>query len=595
MYEYQRKNNEKRIDDLNGKQSKQTDAMMACIPLQKKAKTNPLPYFGMPRATAGNSSSVVQRYLIIGTYDVTSNYYEILRDRQKANTQKESEGQDSNLQVILLDECIEIITQQMLIAIEKNMTSNNEQDVYFIRLRDSIEQMRDQPNQGLGLVLREQLKKWILDDVGNKKTSRNVMFGQKYQPHAYRSYYDLAVALVGWVEAKEGRGEEKGVAREILEDEAIGYYLTSVLKRLNNAISCDFNSEIIGEIYGEKRIEHTSLGVELSEPIYWTIYKSYYDRRNDTDNALPNYEEVLQNPEGYSIREKIGILHDLMHYFLGKFGDGFLLRNLSEDFTATMLSGRQKYDRPKNTQIWGDREKAKKGEKPLILKEIAERGQKPNVIYSDEEQHPSYQYARRMQLPMYGRHSFSAARMMGLAKQTGAKPEEISAVAWAIMAFWRIHYDHTNIPYHTAHEIMDFTPAFGIGYNPEKRFAGLERIRGKGFLEYLKEIIKDTKANDEEKERALGALLSYDQNDFERVEYLLENHGLWDIQEVMNFLQEKLKSLSSDEFKQLSFDHLKAFFDHNDASRSILEQLDSGKEEYVQEMLASIEAQPLVS
>ncbi len=36
--------------------------------------------------------------------------------------------------------------------------------------------------------------------------------------------------------------------------------------------------------------------------------------------------------------------------------------------------------------------------------------------------------------------------MMGLAKQTGAKPEEISAVAWAIMAYRRIQYDHTKFP-----------------------------------------------------------------------------------------------------------------------------------------------------
>lgn len=69
-----------------------------------------------------------------------------------------------------------------------------------------------------------------------------------------------------------------------------------------------------------------------------------------------------------------------------------------------------------------------------------------SVIYSNEEESDSYQFARRHNLPMYGRHSYSAARMMGLAKQTGAKPEEISAVAWAIMAYRRIQYDHTKFP-----------------------------------------------------------------------------------------------------------------------------------------------------
>jgi len=656
MYEYQRKNNEKHIDDLNGKQSKQTDAMMTCIPLQKKAKTNPLPYFGMPRATAGNSSSVVQRYLIIGAYDVTSSYYAEVRSKtpkkleeqeledqvrseeEEPNDPAKSEEEEPNDQVrseeqepndpAILNKYIENIIDKMLEAFNQNgekqqesvqrpaqrstqpsagestqpsaegstQPSNmNDESPYFERLLNSIQQMKEKPDEIPGSTLRKQLKKWILDDAGNKSNSRNTTFGQKYQPRAYRSYYDLAIALVGWVEAKIERKQEGKVARRILQDKAIDYYLTSVLNRLNNFISLGFSPKIIGEICSESKIKHTYLGDELSEPIYWTVYKSYFDERDNNDNKLPNHMLVLQNPDRYSIREKIGILHDLMHYFLGKIGDNFLFFGMSKNFTATTLSGRQEYHRPKNTQIWGDREKAKKGEEALILKNGIESGQEPNVIYSEEEQHPSYQYARRNKLPMYGRHSFSAARMMGLAKQTGANLKEISAVAWAIMAFWRIHYDHTNIPYHTTHEIMDFTPAFGMEYDPLNRFAGLERIQGEGFLKYLREIIKDTKAKPEEQERALGALLSYHQTDFERVKYLLANHDLWDIPEVMSLLEEKIPLLSLNELKQLSPDCLKAFFNHNDASIGILEQLDSEKREYIQGMLEFIEAQLLVS
>lgn len=579
MYEYQRKNNEKHIDDLNGKQSKQTDGLMTCLPLQKKARTNPLPYFGMHRATAGNSSSVVQRYLIIDSYDITSSYYAEVRSKK----QKKPEEQEPNDPEIL-NKYIGNIIDEMLKALNQNgekpqesvqrsaqrstqpsagesrqpPNADDECD-YFDRLLNSIQQMKEKPDEPPGRTLREQLKKWILDDAGNKINSKNTTFGQKYQPHAYHSYYDLAVALVGWVEAKGGRCQEKDVAREILEDKAIDYYLTSVLNRLRNFIAG--RVDMIEEISAVEDIDGMSNGNESPQKVHWNLYKHYFDNYNNSDNdhKLPNHMLVLQNPDQYSIREKIGILHDLMHYFLEKFGDDFLFRDMSENFTATTLSGRQEYDRPKNTQIWGDREKAKKGEEALILKNGTESGQEPNVIYSDEEQHPSYQYARRNKLPMYGRHSFSAARMMGLAKQTGADPKEISAVAWAIMAFWRIHYDHTNIPYHTTHEIMDFTPAFGIEYDPLNRFAGLERIQGEGFLEYLKEIIKDTKTKPEEQERALKALLSYHKTDFERVKYLLANHDLWDIPEVMRLLEEKIPLLSLNELKQIFSGYLKAF------------------------------------
>jgi hypothetical protein len=71
---------------------------------------------------------------------------------------------------------------------------------------------------------------------------------------------------------------------------------------------------------------------------------------------------------------------------------------------------------------------------------------------------------------MWARHSYTAARMMRLAQQVGATPAEIGAVAQSIMAFWRKDYDHRSLPYHTLHEIMDFTPHFGLAYNPLTRY-----------------------------------------------------------------------------------------------------------------------------
>lgn len=61
--------------------------------------------------------------------------------------------------------------------------------------------------------------------------------------------------------------------------------------------------------------------------------------------------------------------------------------------------------------------------------------------------------------------------MMLLTQLVGGTPEEVRAVADAIMAFWRLDYDHRSIAYHTLHEIQDFTPDLGLGdYNPLTRY-----------------------------------------------------------------------------------------------------------------------------
>jgi hypothetical protein len=71
---------------------------------------------------------------------------------------------------------------------------------------------------------------------------------------------------------------------------------------------------------------------------------------------------------------------------------------------------------------------------------------------------------------MWARHSYTAARMMRLAQQAGADKAEVAAVGYAIVAFWRVHYDHTSLPYHTLHEVLDFAPHFGTPYNPPTRY-----------------------------------------------------------------------------------------------------------------------------
>lgn len=506
-------------------------------------------YFAAPNISSakGNASPVVQRYFIVGNADLTKAYH----DSKRSNP---------FLAEMQLNTSVTEIFKQMLqeLVIKKNLSTNPEEIRYLDHVIQSIQ--KDE-----GGLLRRQMKKWIRDDVGDKSFSKNKVFGQKFQPRAYSNYYDAAIALVGWVDAKEGRRQEKYIAQEVLQDRAINYHLDSVFLRIRAfIIASPIKDEILNELQNPNlavKVRHA----KITAPQQWNLYKSYYDRGANPQHTLPRHLDVLGNPGLYDIRQKTGVLHDLMHYFLEKYGDVGLFYGLPglPDFQATTLSGRKPYTRPKNSQITGNMAEVKAGRAQL---------NPANVVYSDEEQSDSYKFARRNNLPMYGRHSYSAARMMGMAKQVGAKPEEVSAVSWAIMAYWRIHYDHTNIPYHTTHEIMDFTPEFGLDYDPKKRFDGFRTLQGQHFLDFLTR-------NAHEDPRAAGTLMFYLNTHFNRACYLLMHPELWDIPAIMFYL--KTTFLPDEEFLRLPAGRLRAFFNYNIETQKLFHRLPKNRKDYV--------------
>lgn len=495
-----------------------------------------------------NNHSIVQRYLIVGNEDITEKYYQ-----DKRNLPDKAEEQ--------LNECVSEIAVKMVQLIEQKKDEekkrgNQDMIQYFDYLLTCIRKDK-------GDRLREQTKKWIRDDVGDTDHSKNKTFGQKFQPRVYHDYYDFAVALIGWVKAKKNRHAEKEIAQEVMQDRAVNFHLDSVFLKIKSYIDGHmYKDEIVPEIQNPAQVIVPHQSDKLAYvPNQWAIYKSYFDSKSREEMKLPDHWAVLEHPGNYDIRQKTGVLHDLMHYFFEKFGDKFLWRGLP-DFQATTFQGRETYKRPNNSQIWGNREAAKAGETSLDLNS--------EVVYSNEEQHNSYQYARRNKLPMYGRHSYSAARMMGLAKQANATLEEISAISWAIMAYWRIHYDHTSIPYHTAHEIMDFTPAFGLYYNPNAYLSGFDTIRKDNFLAFLY-----SKAHSDK--RAVQALMSFHDSQFERAKFFIQHIDLWDIPDIMNYL--RITFLPFEQFKELPQQNLIEFFNQN---VDLIEKLPLERQEYIQ-------------
>lgn len=512
--------------------------------IQRRRSTE---FLAHARAAGGNGAQPIQRYLIVGNEDLTREY----KERALALSGVDTDAQDA----ALLNNGITILAIRMINALDQTVERDR--------------QLIDAIRADAGGKLRRQLGKWVEDKVGAPSNS-NPDFGRKNQPRVYKDYKDLAIALVGWVDAKTGRHLEKEHATRIQGNDAISYHLDSVLLKLNRLVG---THAMASTIYAELASPQTAI-VREGKPHKWNIYQNYFAGKGAQKELPSEYVRVMQQPANYDVREKIGILHDLMHYFYEKKQQDSTVDILTlPALSASVLSAsggteRQPYSRPNNGQIRHTMLDAQKLVKPEHMP-----GQADSVGVSDEEAHPSYQYARVKKLPMYGRHSGSAARMMAIARRDGGRAEEVSAVGWAIMSYWRRNYDHTSIPYHTTHEIMDFAPDFDVDYNPDDRFAGLSKFTDASFIATLQRYILASPAD-----RDVAKLITKD-TPFNIAKFFLANKALWSNASVMNFL--KTTALPQVEFEQLPPPQLREFFNFNAETRAILPLLSPERRAHV--------------
>jgi len=454
---------------------------------------------------------VAQRYLIVGNTDYTRWYKETAASTTDPD-------RDSKI-AASLDLKITEIAGQMLGSLSLG-------DAEEKRVSDAI--VAD-----AGGLLRSQIGKWIKDDKGSKSSSKShPTFGAKAQTRAYAGYKDLSLALLGWIEAKPMRRWEKSAASFVEHSDAISYHLDTVLHNIQLKIN-----------------SHSTKGAEISNDIKtrpaglsgkrWDTYKAYFDAAGKGGSTtLPdNFDDVLANPQNYDVRQKTGVLHDLMQYFYDKKtlepSVDFLEENPSTKASEEGGSGtvRVHYNRPANSHI-----KPSQMDAGLVKPEHipgAVGGVNP-VGISTEESHPSYKFARKHKLPMFARHSYTAARMISLAERAGSSKEQMEAVAWATHSYWRQHYDHTSIPYHTMHEIMDFLPDFGISYDPLAPEAGLKKFEDGGFTTSLERSILATPVR-----RDIDKYTAKVGND-KACLFLLTHPATWSHSDAMGFIVSKV-------------------------------------------------------
>jgi hypothetical protein len=510
-----------------------TERLSPAAPVQR---TGPGADSGAP-ALPSVAATTVQRYLIVGADDFT-------------RWHKENPGSD-------VDPVITQIAMEMI----KELDASNPEEL----------QMQTDIRADAGGLLRKQLNKWIVHKVGDKAVSRNALFGRKNQSRAYANYKDLAYALLGWVKAKPGRRAEKALAGQVQSTDAISYHLDSILLKIGLWIG--------GQPKGLE-ISNDLTGIAQIGGHDWNIYQNYFNNVAGlgVNTALPvSYIDVLQNPQNYDVRKKTGMLHDIMHYFLEKYSVDNTIglvgnvpaMNATVHDPVTGGTKREAYNRPENTQI-RDNQKDLQG---LVKPENMPGGSGPSIKVSGEEAHPSFRQARSRELPMYGRHSFTAARMMLMVQNSGGTPTEISAMAWSIMSYWRLNYDHRSIPYHTLHEIMDFLPEFGGAYDVTNPHVGINLFTQDGLIQSLRDSILASP-----QKRNIDKLIATD-TPAHNAAWFLANPALWAQSDVMNFLS--TTNLPDPDFLSLNRAHLHQFFSFSPQTQHIKTLIPQNRRNYV--------------
>ncbi|MDR1632943.1 MAG: DUF4157 domain-containing protein [Dysgonamonadaceae bacterium] len=335
--------------------------------------------------------------------------------------------------------------------------------------------------------IKIELTKWIENKPGDKSTpdKSHPVFGRKQQNRSYNNLYDLARALLGWVEAKPMRHAEKRLAEDIYQNPFLDAVLNGLCIKLFYKI---INLEAEGLVTHEKQeliLSELQKGFSIAKGTFNAQHKwvadeasgsqiklGHYQRyhretsRRETDpridhNVPDDQLEVLRNPYAYSLKDKVILFHDLMEYF-GQHqswnpktaGEGLLPVETTADTSVTTAvddSG----ERSDSISISDGTTHAERQRA---------RGMGLTSASRDEDA-PSTILARSLKLPVWAGQSMTTVRMMKLAQWVGASNLENSALALSIFAYWRKDYDHrSDFAYHTLFEVLDVAKNFGVFY-----------------------------------------------------------------------------------------------------------------------------------
>lgn len=83
-----------------------------------------------------------------------------------------------------------------------------------------------------------------------------------------------------------------------------------------------------------------------------------------------------------------------------------------------------------------------------------------------KEDNPIIIAARENHMPLSYGPSFTTGRLMQMTETVHGEPQEFTAMAWGIFAFWNQDYYHSFSGMHRFHSVMDMASNYGVPYRP---------------------------------------------------------------------------------------------------------------------------------
>ncbi|TWF34920.1 hypothetical protein FHW36_110120 [Chitinophaga polysaccharea] len=355
----------------------------------------------------------------------------------------------------------------------------------------------------------DQLAKWMDDRPRNVKGyGKHPIYGRKQQNREYNNWIEVAMALVGWVNAAPGRKQEKALANEVYQNPELDAVLTGLVHKVRLKIEAlkDTHPQRYLEITKELKSNKTLIrSIKGNEKQSETLYGHYEKEMSKAADEFGHQElkvtyntkwDILTNPGAFRLRDKVIFLHDITEYF-GKHQPwnpvtaGQHLIPVDNDADAMVTTDVDATGERTATETALTKEKDK-------VKDKRARGMGLTTASRDEDA-PSTKLARRLNLPVWAGQSMTTVRMLNMAQWAGGRPAEFNALAQAIFAFWRLEYNHTSdFAYHTLHEVMDMAKNFGVTYKtpPNPGHGQLpydyQKINEQYIRPYVDEMLQNT-------------------------------------------------------------------------------------------------------
>lgn len=268
------------------------------------------------------------------------------------------------------------------------------------------------------------LASWIAveNTAGIGPQVKRAVLGQVPVGRVYSNYVDLAVALVGEIEAAPQLKAETDLAARAMDSAYLSHQLDTLMPKLKTQFQTRMGTTIAAR-YGN-----------------WHMGK-YYPWY--LIGFTGGFGDVFDNPSTYSLAAKVAAIHDLTDCY----------------FEIQPAAVQVPPSKSKGTSLVGGPHKAD------LVDGTGKATFRDKATGTLDEQNEVIVSARWLKKPIQMGPSFTTGRFMELAHGAGADVETLEALAWALFAFWNQKYTTSASGVHRFHFVMDMANNYGVPYS----------------------------------------------------------------------------------------------------------------------------------